>query len=183
MIGFFGLGFFVCLLCFVGLVCLILFLVPLHSLNGISCLPQTSTSGGCAVPQLESKKCMCMSFMVYRYSRNRFQLHSELFFLCFYFSLCWSLSVNQYKCWDENHAATSECLSCTKPFRGIIQPACGYNCPYLWEKHTIHAEAPLKKIHIGSATPKLQNSSDVKGEILPSESLVLLEMTYSLLKI
>lgn len=47
-----------------------------------SCLTQTSTS---VVPQLESKKCMCMIFMGYRYYSNRFQVHSELFFPAFIF--------------------------------------------------------------------------------------------------
>lgn len=53
-----------------------------------SCLTQTSTNGCSIVSQLESKKCVCMSFMGYIYSRSRFQVHLEPFFrLLFFFIL------------------------------------------------------------------------------------------------
>lgn len=79
-------------------------------------LTQTSTHGGCAAKVKST--CVC-HFQDTGILGTDFRCIQNFFF-CFCFSLYVSLNLNQYKHRDKNHATTSECLSCTKPFRGII---------------------------------------------------------------
>lgn len=141
----FGLGFFLVLFW------LVLFLIPLCSLNGNSAeslvWPKPFPVAVVLYPSWKGKRaCVCHPWG-YKYSRNRFQAFRTLFFPLLLFFLYWSLSLNQYKHWDESHPTLLSVFHAQIP-SGVsfslhvvtIVLICGKNTQFmlrhLWKKFT-----------------------------------------------